>query len=344
MKKRILSLFMALALCLSMTPTVSYAEETGAVTEQEAKSGESTADVYTTGNETNDNEAPGNDTTGNDVSGNDVSGGNAEQDAAVRAAQKLIDALPEEVTAENTETIGEQLAAIDEAMDKLTAEQFARLDRTRLEKIYSALNAPALVAVQDGGHSHPICGTECTHKDASGNAEHSVESSWTALSYDGSKLTIGGTEWKKTDDTLFYVLEKGNYYLEDNLTLGGVRITTSGKVNLCLNGHSITQDTKNSAIVVETGSTFSLCDCKSTGSNGILHIEASKGFYGITIDGTFNMYGGVISGSSNRGGVSVSNSGSTFNMYGGEISGNAWGVDVKGSSYGSGSTFNAKWV
>ena len=340
MKKRILSLFMALALCLSMTPTVSYAEETGAVTEQEAKSGESTADVYTTGNETNDNEAPGNDTTGNDVSGNDVSGGNAEQDAAVRAAQKLIDALPEEVTAENTETIGEQLAAIDEAMDKLTAEQFARLDRTRLEKIYSALNAPALVAVQDGGHSHPICGTECTHKDASGNAEHSVESSWTALSYDGSKLTIGGTEWKKTDDTRFYVLEEGNYYLENNLTLGGVRIRTSGKVNLCLNGHSITQDTENSAIVVETGSTFSLCDCKSTGSNGILHIEASKGFYGITIDGTFNMYGGVISGSSNRGGVSVSNSGSTFNMYGGEISGNAWGVDVKGSSYGSGSTFN----
>lgn len=52
MKKRVLSLFMALALCFSMAPEVSFAEEAGAVTEQEAQNGGSTADGYTTGDET----------------------------------------------------------------------------------------------------------------------------------------------------------------------------------------------------------------------------------------------------------------------------------------------------
>lgn len=58
MKKRVMSLFMALALCLSMMPTVSYAEEAGAVTKQEAKSGESTADVYIADNN-NDSDTTG---------------------------------------------------------------------------------------------------------------------------------------------------------------------------------------------------------------------------------------------------------------------------------------------
>lgn len=102
MKKRVLSLFMALALCLSMTPKVSYAEEAGAVTEQEAKSGESTADVYiadsnndsdSTGSDITASSVSGNDVSGNDISGNDVSGGgaagqDAEKDAVVQAAQE----------------------------------------------------------------------------------------------------------------------------------------------------------------------------------------------------------------------------------------------------------------
>ena len=40
MKKRVLSLFMALALCLTMLPTAALAQQTGA------------ADVYTTGEDT----------------------------------------------------------------------------------------------------------------------------------------------------------------------------------------------------------------------------------------------------------------------------------------------------
>ena len=43
----------------------------------------------------------------------------------VKAVQELIDALPDEVTAENAETVGAQLAAIDEAMAALKKEQAA---------------------------------------------------------------------------------------------------------------------------------------------------------------------------------------------------------------------------
>ena len=96
MKKRVLSLFMALALCLTMLPTAALAQQTGA------------ADVYTTGEDT------------------------AVQDKqaaeAVRAAQALIDALPDEVTADNAEEIEAQLIALDEALAALTEEQLAALD------------------------------------------------------------------------------------------------------------------------------------------------------------------------------------------------------------------------
>ena len=63
MKKRVLSLLMALALCFTMLPTAALAQQTGA------------ADVYTTGEDTA------------------VQGKRAAE--AVRAAQALIDALPE---------------------------------------------------------------------------------------------------------------------------------------------------------------------------------------------------------------------------------------------------------
>ena len=141
MKKRVLSLLMALALCLSMQPTTTFAENAGTVTEQEELS-----------------------TTGDTVSGNDVSGGDTgDANADVQDAQALINALPDEVTAENADEVETLLGAIDEAMAKLTDEQAAGLDMTRWENICNAMNAPALVAVQDDGvHTdHFICGADC---------------------------------------------------------------------------------------------------------------------------------------------------------------------------------------
>ena len=139
MKKRVLSLFLTFVLSFSMMPMSAFAEGTGAVAEQEAQSSGDTAYVSNTGE---------------DVSGGDAANEDASnKDTAVEAAQALIDALPEEVTAENADELQAQLMAIDEALAELSEEQAAGLDMTRYEKICAALNAPALVAEQDSGHT-----------------------------------------------------------------------------------------------------------------------------------------------------------------------------------------------
>lgn len=68
---------------------------------------------------------------GGDAANEDASN----KDTAVEAAQALIDALPEEVTAENADELQAQLMAIDEALAELSEEQAAGLDMTHYEKI-----------------------------------------------------------------------------------------------------------------------------------------------------------------------------------------------------------------
>ena len=67
----------------------------------------------------------------------------SEPDAAAQAAQALLDALPEEVTADTAEEVAAQLAAIDEALAELDGEQ---LDLTRYKALCEALSG--LTAVQ----------------------------------------------------------------------------------------------------------------------------------------------------------------------------------------------------
>ena len=59
-----------------------------------------------------------------------------ENDAAVQAAQALIDALPDEATAENAEALETKLIAIDKALALLTDEQREKLDMTRYEALW----------------------------------------------------------------------------------------------------------------------------------------------------------------------------------------------------------------
>ena len=290
MKKRVLILFMALALCLSMQPTTTFAENAGTVTEQEELS-----------------------TTGDAVSGNDVSGGDAgDANADVQDAQALIDALPDEVTAENMDEVEALLGAIDEAMAKLTDEQAAGLDMTRWENICNAMNAPALVAEQAGEHTdHFICGADCKHGDESHKLPTGSSSAWTGVD-DLSKITTAGY-----------------YYLTQNVTLKTSWEPANNNIVLCLNGYNITMEATDSVIYVHYGYTFTLCDCQSKGT-----ITHSKNSDGTTYTGTgvvvgdggkFNMYGGIITENiapNEGGGVRVSTY-STFNMYGGTITGNS---------------------
>lgn len=207
MKKRVLSLFLTFVLSFSMMPMSAFAEGTGAVAEQETQSSGDTAYVSTTGE---------------DVSGGDAANEDASnKDTAVEAAQALIDALPEEVTAENADELQAQLMAIDEALAELSEEQAAELDMTRYEKICAALNAPALVAEQDGEHDHD--------------------------------------KMKPWTETTSLPNTAGSYYLTDNVELAAEWELPAGDTTLCLNGHSITLNAAGAVMTCRFMAQSSLC-------------------------------------------------------------------------------------
>ena len=118
----------------------------------------------------------------------------------------------------------------------------------------------------------------------------------------------------------------GTYYLTKDVTLSSKWQPTNDTV-LCLNGHTITMK-QNDPVIVVWDMTFTLTDCGTTGE--IRHDQdfSERGVF--VGSGTFNMYGGTITGNNysgygGGGGVHVStnqNSSATFNMYDGEITGN----------------------
>lgn len=295
MKKRVLSLFLTFVLSFSMMPMSAFAEGTGAVAEQEAQSSGDTAYVSTTGE---------------DVSGGDAANEDASnKDTAVEAAQALIDALPEEVTAENADELQAQLMAIDEALAELSEEQAAGLDMTHYEKICAALNAPALVAEQDSGH------TEADHANM--------------------------TPWEETDSL---PNTAGSYYLTKNVTLKK-EWEVPADITLCLNGKSITLNAEGDVIYMPAnGTIFTLYDCQKSGTitHGKDSTDTTYNGCGVVVGGTFNMYGGNITGnvrtdSGNGGGVLVSYG--IFNMYDGKITNNSCGSSG-GGVYVDRGTFN----
>ena len=259
---------------------------------EDPTAGEAPDTVKSTGESISDNDAGTQDTAADD-----------EKKAAVQKVQALIDALPETVTEDNAESVGEQLEAIDEAMESLTEEQIAELDMTRLNAISEAMNAPMTVA-EGETHIHYLCGGDECNKV--GHTET-------------DKVTFKA--WKETSALPTVV---GNYYLMNDVTLSESWRFVNGVV-LCLNGHTITVEAKDSGITVGNGKTFTLCNC--TGSGKITHGTDSNGdkYDGRGVDvskGTFNMYGGSITGNKELKGAGVDMYCGTFNMYGGSITGN----------------------
>ena len=233
MKKRVLSLFLAFTLCFSMLPTAALAEEAGVV--QDAANANST---YTTGENAGltggkDGSVPdGTDGGDADSSGEAQDG---EADTAVSAVQELIDALPDEVTAKNAETVAEQLAAIDAALEALTAEQLTKVDLTRYETVCAALTEPS--AVQEAPHAnHCVCGKD-SGTTVNGHT-HNNSTAWTAAD------SLPGTA--------------GSYYLTQPVS--GRWAVPEGEVNLCLNGQTI-----NGKITIGSGATLTLTDCIGSG-------------------------------------------------------------------------------
>lgn len=381
MKKRVLSMLLAFILCFSTLPMTAFAQEADAVAEQEeqqetdsaaeqeeaeaaAAPGEETpADKSTTAatpgtedstaGEAPDTVEPSVESVSDSDAGTQDTSADDEKKAAVQKVQALIDALPDEVTVENAESVGAQLEAIDEAMESLTKEQIAELDMTRLYAISEALNTPMTVpmTVAEGQHAdHPICGATCTDEYS-----HSIVTEWKPI---GSE-----TELKAATE--------GHYYLTQDIETTGTW-ETKNNVVLCLNGHSIAANGDFGVIEIKGANRqFTLCDCNSSASThyfsesvennftrwvpceentencisvtgGVITHSAGTSDLGVEVDNnaTFTMYGGTICGhkqphSYYGAGVYVHDS--TFNMYGGAISGNAasWcgGVAALGSTF-----------
>lgn len=136
MKKKALSLFLVLVMCLTLLPTVSMADVVQDLTPEQG---------------TVQNEPAAEDA---EQAQNEPAGDEPEQvseDAAVAALQAMIDDLPEQVTEDNADAVTAQLAAIEDAMDAMTDEQLDKLETARYEAAVAALTqlggggaAPAL--------------------------------------------------------------------------------------------------------------------------------------------------------------------------------------------------------
>lgn len=150
MRKRITSLFLVLALCLTLLPTTALAEEAGAA--QETQDSTEVGDGCTIEEDT-------------------AVQGKGENDKAVQAVQALIDALPdaEDITDTNADEVSGQLDAIDEAKLALTEEQAAQLDFAKYDAAAAAVLA--LAGEPDANEPAVLADTTGTQPSGSGTAE-----------------------------------------------------------------------------------------------------------------------------------------------------------------------------
>ena len=240
MKKKILSLFLALAMCLSLLPTAAFAAD-GA--QDPAEPGEEILAPEHLGDPEKDPD-PEQEEQQADPS--------VKQDEAVAAVQALMDALPGEVTADNADELQAQLMAIDAALEALSDEQLAQF-LTRYETLCEALSN--LTAVQAGEtHEHYLCGGDTCNEEG----------------HEEEKNSVTFTKWPGIGN----VIDGGAYYLTGNVY--GFTVPKGVNLTLCLNGFSIISGSEGSVITVKPGATFTLCNCKG----GDCYIGHSRNVYG----------------------------------------------------------------
>lgn len=176
-------------------------------------------------------------------------------------------------------------------------------------------------------HEHYLCGgDECT-KVGHSETDKTTFTAWTdaeaAKQYHNSGKTASNSLPKSATLSNYY-------YLTEDVVLEAEDSTWSplSGMRLCLNGHSITTKKDNAPAILVSGGTFTLVDCKGNkGEYGkITHTSGSEG-HGVELTGgTFNMYGGKISGNTATncgGGVYVAEYSTAFNVSGSaKITGN----------------------
>lgn len=166
--------------------------------------------------------------------------------------------------------------------------------------------------------------------------------------YTGTGHTHATTTWEPWDDDDSLPTDGGNYYLTQDVTVsttvpvpdttGQTGWLVSGKninITLCLNGHELKGNTGgHDFITVKKDASLTITDCSGNNAGAV------KGGYHIisVAGGTFNMYGGKITGRSTAACGSVYVPSGTFNMYGGKITENK--TTTRTDSLGGGGVYN----
>jgi len=316
MKKRILSILLALCMALCILPTTAFAEgkteETPVCTCETVCTAEAmNAECPACGVEGALAENCGKHAT--EESGQT---GTSDDAPVITAAdvQALINALPESETigADNAADVKAQLEAIDEAKVQLSDEDFAVLDFTRYDAaatilmVLSGEPGATFVPQAASSHTHCICGGENT---VGGHTTHQ------AADYQ---------PWNGSD-AISYTDGKAYVYLTDNATINSNLVVDGTTLYLCLNGKEYASNGTNKIQVKNSGHLV-LCDC---GESGVIKC-ATNGWGGMGIyiyTGTVDIFGGKFTGGSvtgkgGGGAIALEDNSSTLNIYGGEISGN----------------------
>ena len=348
MKKRVLSMLMTLALCLTLFPAPAWAAEDtpegGAIVQQEQQEEISPAvsEQAGTNEEENGSEGDPQNTGTPDAGGAEDSKADAPEigedenagnnaDAAVSAVQTMIDALPtvselDDMTADELDAAYDDIQAAYDAYEALNAEQQAQITGADFEALLGWFNSQtALLAdAQSGVHTHCVCGKDSS-TTVNGHTHNTGTTTWTAAD------SLPGTA--------------GSYYLTQSVTADWT--VPTGEVNLCLNGQTI-----SGSITVGSGATLTLTDCSDSGRvQGEVLVNGGKlELYSGTITGgvqvgkkgadyqtgsSFTMYGGAITGNEDYGGVFLVGTTNhidppSFTMHGGTISDNTAGASDGG--------------
>ena len=208
--------------------------------------------------------------------------------------------LPTATLAETSDTEAEKTQNIENDADVYTVGEYDILQEGDIINLYSGLP-----------HEHPVCGEVCNHLDANGQPMHK-DVEWTAISSFSDQY-----------------VDAGHYYLTDNVEVG-LPLVPRGNVDLCLNGHTITNKQTTDVISVSADHTVTLCDCDTTGEGGKLYGDGADKAHGVYLNGgTLNLYGGTIT--AREYGVYVAQYNSTFNMYGGTITDSGTGRVYEGT-------------
>ena len=319
MKKRVLSLFLALVLSVSMVPMTAFAEETGAATAQEAQNGGDTADVSPVVE--------------------DISGGNASgKDVAVQAAQGGEHTGHPICGNADCSEHGQAVTDWEEIKDEnglraVTEGGYYYLtDSITLTAAWIPANGTVLDL-----NGHSITGD--------------VADIVTITVPEGASFTLtdckgGGTITHSSgkNGSGVEVLDGGTFAMYGGVISGntadyGGGVSMGGKSVFTMYGGSISGNTANTlggGVFVDASSTFQMSDGQ------IYDNKAGDKGGGVFVEGTFTMTDGTIGGVSipgneavNGGGVYV-NSNGVFRMGGSNYTPNVYGNCVSVSGKGSG--------